>query len=76
MQVETKFNIGDIVFYADHSVLTILKRTIKGIGVIVDNNGKVEVTYYFKEPYFAEAKIYASRDELKSYLYGKINELE
>lgn len=77
MKIETKFNVGDEVFVLVGTKLE--KRIVFSLKVDVENDGKIEVKYFFKvqdgekqnDYHFEiidESKIFASKDEFLNQL--------
>lgn len=62
MKIETKFNIGDCVYFMSSN--TVQKDFIQAICILIPENQFPEIKYAIPSHYYSQDKIFASKEEL------------
>lgn len=75
MEIKTKFNVGDEVYYFEKGKYnTPRKHKISYIDIQIDKDGK-RISYVILGDYISEYEVYGSKEEIIKAFSEKVNEL-
>lgn len=72
MEIKTKFNIGDTVYFLDNNIIN--KKKITGMNIYTDAKKKTRIAYEIGDNYFSENQIYTSAEDIIKKLLKNIKE--